>query len=323
MLKVIIQIPCWNEENDLPGTLRDIPKKIKGADIVETMVIDDGSTDNTVSVARSAGVNHIVSLAKHQGLARAFMLGLDSALKLGADIIVNTDADNQYKGSDIERLIEPILTEKADLVVGDRCVYKIKHFSWIKKKLQKIGSWTVKKLSGVDVPDAVSGFRAFSREAALKMNVISNYTYTLETLIQAGQKQLKIKFVKIETNPKSRESRLITHLHSYLVKSAVTMLRIFTYYQPLKVFFSLGAGFFFSGSLLGIRYLYFQLFVPSNGEHFASLFLCVILLILSFILFMLGFLGDQIATNRHLIEDVLLRIRKAELALLKNPDNKS
>jgi glycosyltransferase involved in cell wall biosynthesis len=313
MVKVIIQIPCWNEQATLPQTLKDLPKFIEGVDILETLVIDDGSDDLTVEVAKKHGVNHIVKLNQHRGLAHAFSFGLDTSLKLGADIIVNTDADNQYCGEDVEKLLKPILEHRADIVIGNRNVETIKHFSWIKKKLQKIGSWVVKVLSGTEVLDATSGFRAFSKEAALRMNVISSYTYSLETIIQAGQKQLRIEFVDVRTNKKLRASKLMPNIFTYLIKSAITIFRIFSFYQPLKVFAYAGSFLFGCGIFLGLRYLYHQFFISSNEEHFASLFLCIAMLIMGFLLFMMGILGDQIATNRYLLEDTLLKVRKLEL----------
>jgi len=313
MVKLIIQIPCWNEADTLSQTLKDLPKSIEGVDVIETLVIDDGSDDQTVEVAKREGVDHIVRFSRHRGLACAFMAGLDASLKLGADIIVNTDADNQYYGGDIEKLVRAIFEKKADIVVGNRRVETIEHFSWIKKKLEKIGSWAVTVLSGVKILDAASGFRAFSKEAALRMNVISDFTYTLETLIQAGQKQLRIEVVDVKTNKRLRESRLIGNIPTYLIKSAITMVRIFTFYQPLKVFFYAGFLLFGGGIFLGLRYLHLQFFAVSGGEHFASLLLSVVMLVMGFFLFMMGILGDQIGANRHLIEDTLLRVKRMEL----------
>ena len=312
MVKCIIQIPCLNEEKTLPVTLREIPRKIKGIDVVEILVIDDGSTDRTSEVARQCGVDHVFCFKERRGLARAFMAGLEESLRLGADIIVNTDADNQYQGQDIPLLIEPILNGHADIVVGDRNTDGIGHFSWTKRKLQRIGSWVVRKLSETDVNDAPSGFRAWSREAALRINVISEYTYTLETIIQAGQKQLTVRSVRVRTNHKLRESKLMKGVPHYLRKSAVTMIRIFTLYQPLKVFSWVGATIFGMGVLIGLRYLYLQ-FSGSDAEHFASLIFCAVCLIMGFNFLMLGLLGDLIGSNRHLIESILYRIRKSEL----------
>ncbi|MCP4651954.1 MAG: glycosyltransferase family 2 protein [Candidatus Omnitrophica bacterium] len=313
MVKLIIQIPCWDEQDNLKDTLNDLPREIQGINSIETLIIDDGSSDNTIKVAKKAGVNHIISLNRHKGLARAFLSGLDTALKLGADIIVNTDADNQYKGEDIERLVRPILENRADIVVGNRQVETVEDFSWIKKRLQKIGSWAIKVLSGINVLDATSGFRSFSREAALGINVISKYTYTLETLIQAGQQQRRIEFIEIKTNRSKRKSRLVRSIPSYIGKSIVTMVRIFSFYQPLKIFCYAGSILLSLGILIGGRYFWLQFFDHSGNEHLASLFLCITLLITGFFLFLMGIIGDQISANRHLLEDIQLRVRKIEL----------
>lgn len=313
MVKLIIQIPCLNEEKTLPLTLRDIPGQIEGVDVIETLVIDDGSTDRTAEVAKEHGVNHIIRFKQRKGLASAFMTGLEYSLQMGADIIVNTDADNQYRGEDIPKLVKPILDGEADIVIGKRDIDSIEHFSLVKKKLQRIGSWVVRLLSETEVKDATSGFRAYRREAALQMNVLSSYTYTLETIIQAGQKQLVVKSVDIGINRKLRESRLIKSIPHYLAKSAVTMLRIFTLYQPFKVFTWLGGFIFSLGVVLGLRYLYLQFFGMKGAEHFASLILTAVFLIMGFNFFVLGLLADLIGSNRRLIEDILLRIKKYEM----------
>ncbi len=315
-MKLIIQIPCFNEEKTLDLTLRDLPKNIDGISSIETLVIDDGSTDNTIETARKNGVDHIVSFRKNKGLARAFMAGLDASLKLGADIIVNTDADNQYSGKDIAKLVRPILDGEADIVVGERDIDNIEHFSFLKKKLQRIGSWVVRQVSGTEVPDTTSGFRAYSKEAALHLNVISNYTYTLETVIQAGKKNFAIMHTPVETNEKTRESRLISSLPSYLKKSAATILRIYAMYEPLKVFLTAGIIFFGLGTGLGIRFLYFYFFHDHSG-HIQSLILSSILLIIGFTIMVVGLLADLISANRRLIEDALYRLKKIELKIPK------
>jgi glycosyltransferase involved in cell wall biosynthesis len=310
-MKLIIQIPCYNEAKYLPMTLRDLPKKIKGIDRIETLVIDDGSTDNTAEVARKNGVDHIIQFSKNRGLARAFSAGLEACLMYGADIIVNTDADNQYRGADIPKLIEPILKKEADMVIGDRQTQYIKHFSWIKKKLQKLGSSVVKFLSKTDVPDAPSGFRAISREAALKINVISNFSYTLETLIQAGNIGLSVKSIPIKTNEKIRDSRLFTSLFTFLKHSGSTILRSYTMYKPLKIFSLLSLIFFVLGLIPGIRFLYF-VYVGQYQGHIQSLILTAILLIASFLLAVMAVLSDLIASNRKLMEEILRRVRRIE-----------
>ncbi len=311
-MKLIIQIPCLNEEETLPLVLRDIPESIEGVDEIETLIIDDGSEDRTVEVAREHGVNHIVRFSGNKGLAAGFMAGLDAALKMGADIIVNTDGDNQYDGRDIEKLIQPILEGKADMVIGDRDVEHIAHFSVAKKKLQKLGSWVIRHVSYTGVPDATSGFRAFNREAALKLNVLSDFTYTLETIIQAGIKNISVSSVKIKTNDKMRDSRLFKSIRYYIAKSVSTIIRIYTMYRPLRVFTYVGATVFSLGLLLGLRFLYFYL--SGNGAgHVQSLILSAVLLIVGFQIVLIGLLADIISANRRLIEDVLYRMKKREI----------
>jgi len=310
--KLIIQIPCLNEEKTLPVTVKDLPRQVPGVERVEILVIDDGSTDNTVQVARQIGVDHIVRLTNHKGLAEAFMIGLDTALRLGADIIVNTDGDNQYYGGDIPRLIEPILRGEADIVIGDRRVQQVKHFSWLKKKLQKLGSWVVRHVSDTDVPDATSGFRAYSREAALRLNVISRYTYTLETIIQAGKKNIALTHIPVRTNEKLRESRLIDNLWRYIKRSISTILRIYVMYEPLKTFFIVGSLVFSGGLFLGGRFLYF-FFTGHGAGHIQSLILSAVLMIVGFQIAMIGLVADLISGNRRLIEDALYRLKKLEL----------
>jgi len=315
-VKLIIQIPCLNEEKTLPITLADLPKSIPGVDVIETLVIDDGSTDRTVEVAREHGVNHIVRLTNRKGLAEAFMTGIDACLKLGADIIVNTDGDNQYKGKYIAELIKPILEGKADMVIGDRQVDNVPHFSPLKKKLQKLGSWVVRQVSGTDVPDATSGFRAYSREAALRLNVISKFTYTLETIIQAGKNNIAVTHVPVETNEKLRESRLFGSIPAYLKRSIGTIFRIYTMYEPLRVFSIVGGLVFFMGFLISVRFLYFYFFVDGGAGHIQSLILSAVLMLLGFQIGVLGVLADLIAGHRRLTEDTLYRVKKLELSLL-------
>ncbi|MFQ5822482.1 MAG: glycosyltransferase family 2 protein [bacterium] len=311
-MKLIIQIPCFNEEQTLPLTLRDLPKSIGGISEIETLIVDDGSIDNTVEVARKHGVNHIIKLTNNKGLAEGFMVGMDACLRLGADIIVNTDADNQYNSADIPKLIEPILQGKADMVIGDRQINNVPYFSPIKKKLQKIGTWVVRNVSGTSVPDATSGFRAFSRDAALRLNVVTRFTYTLETLIQAGKKNLAVTHVPIRTNGKFRESRLYNSIPSYIRKSISTIFRIYTMYEPLKMFATIGCTTFTLGLLLGFRFLYYY-FTGNGAGHIQSLILAAVFFIIGFQVIMLGLIADLNGNNRRLIEDALYRIRRQEL----------
>jgi len=311
-MKLIVQIPCLNEEKTLPQTVADIPRKISGVDEVEILIIDDGSTDNTVAVARQAGVDHIVRFTKNRGLAAAFAAGIDACLRLGADIIVNTDGDNQYYGGDIPRLIAPILTGEADMVIGDRQVETIDHFSPTKKRLQKLGSWVVRQASGTNIPDTTSGFRAYSREAAMRMNVISDYSYTLETIIQAGKQHLALTSKPIRTNPKTRESRLIGSLLDYLRRSTSTIVRTYAMYEPLRIFISAGALLLLGGVILGLRYLHFVGMGEGKG-HIQSVILTAIFLIAGFQVILIGMLADLIAINRRLSEDILFRVKRLEL----------
>ncbi|MDZ7267396.1 MAG: glycosyltransferase family 2 protein [candidate division KSB1 bacterium] len=318
-MKLIIQIPCLNEEQTLPLTLADLPRHIPGIDVIEYLVIDDGSTDRTAEVARQHGVHHLVRFTSRKGLAEAFMAGLDACLKLGADLIVNTDADNQYRGADIEKLVRPILEGRADMVIGDRQVEKIAHFSPLKIKLQKLGSWVVRHVSETSVPDATSGFRAYSREAALRMNVISRFTYTLETIIQAGKKHIALGHVQINTNGKLRESRLFTSIPDYLRRSIGTIFRIYLMYEPLKAFSWIGALVFAPGLAGALRFLYYY-FTGDGGGHVQSLILSAVLMIVGFQIFMIGLLADLIAGNRRLQEDTLYRIKKLELQSLERSE---
>jgi len=310
-VKLIIQIPCYNEHETLEETLGDLPRAIPGVDVIEYLIIDDGSSDGTAELARRLGVHHVVRFAQNRGLAKGFMAGLDACLRLGADIIVNTDADNQYSGADIPKLVQPILEGRADVVVGDRQVDQVEHFSPAKKKLQKIGSWVVRLASNTRVPDATSGFRALSREAALRAFVTSEFTYTLETIIQAGQAHLAVAAVPIRTNPKTRESRLFRSVPQYLRRSAGTIVRIYTMYKPLRAFLLLAALFFLGGTGLGVRFLYYHVTEPHTG-HVQSLILASILLILSCLFGAVGLLADLVGANRKLLEDAVIRLRRIE-----------
>ena len=311
-MKLIIQIPCYNEEETLAITLKDLPRMVAGFDEVEWLIINDGSMDETVEVARANGVDHIVSFRRNQGLARVFMAGLDACLKLGADVIVNTDADNQYDSRDIPRLVKPILDRKADVVIGARPISEIEHFPFIKKQLQKVGSWVVRLASRTDIPDAPSGFRAMSRDAAMRLNVFNNYTYTLETIIQAGQKNMAIVSIPINVNKDLRPSRLVKSIPNYLKKSIITIIRIFVVYKPFRFFMSLGFLLFFSGFLVGLRFLYFYFIANDASGHIQSLILASILLGMGFQTMALAFLADLLAVNRRLMEDVQYRIRVTE-----------
>jgi len=308
-LKLIIQIPCLNEETTLPATLRDIPRNISGVDKVEILVIDDGSTDRTSQIARECGVDHVVRFKVNQGLARGFMVGLQTALHLGADIIVNTDADNQYSGGDIPKLIQPILEGRADVVIGDREVESIRHFSTTKKFLQGVGSWVVRVASGTRIPDAPSGFRAFSRDAALRTNIVSGYTYTLETIIQAGHNRLAIAHVPVRTNPTTRESRLISNIGSYVWISASTIIRTYAMYQPLRFFSAIGVILFTIGLIISARYLYYM-YIGEGAGHLQSLILAAVLMMLGFQTIVMGLISDLIAANRRLSEEIVYRLRK-------------
>ena len=308
-MKLIIQIPCLNEELTLPETLKDLPKSIIGIDSIEVLVIDDGSTDRTVEVAKEHGVHHVLSLTNNKGLAKAFIYGINHALHLRADIIVNTDADNQYFGGDITKLIQPILSKRADIVIGNRQVETIRHFSPLKILLQKLGSWTVRQLSGTTIPDATSGFRAYSKEAALQMNVISDFTYTVETIISAGNKNLAIEHTPVRTNKKLRESRLFPSIQVYLRRTLVTMLKVYSMYRPLKVFTIAGGTTFLAGFIIGCRYLFF-FFQGQTEGHIQSLILSAIMLTVGFQMIMMGISAELISVNRQLLEDIQLRIKK-------------
>jgi len=309
-MKLVIQIPCLNEEATLPETLASLPRKLPGIDEVEVVVIDDGSSDRTSEVAREHGADHILRFRRHKGLAAGFMAGLDASLRLGADVIVNTDADNQYPAEAIPRLIQPILDGEADMVVGDRSVGDVAHFSWTKRRLQTAGSWVVRKVSGTNVPDTTSGFRALNREAALRINIVSEFTYTLESIIQAGKKRLAVTHRPVTTR-ETRPSRLFSSTWDYVKKQAAAILRIYAMYEPFKVFLILGGSLLIAGFGLGLRYAYFWSLGEVRG-HFQSAILSVLLLILGFQTLQLGIVGDLIASNRKLLEDLLYRVRKQE-----------
>jgi glycosyltransferase involved in cell wall biosynthesis len=310
-MKLIVQIPCLNEEATLPAALAAIPRQIPGVDTIEVLVIDDGSSDRTSAVAREHGADHVLRFPRRRGLAYGFMAGLDACLRLGADIVVNTDADNQYPGADIPRLIEPILKGEADMVVGDRQVAGLAHFSRTKRRLQELGSWVVRKVSGTGVPDTTSGFRALTRDAALRINIVSEFTYTLESIIQAGKKKLAVAHLPIEAR-QTRPSRLFTSTYEYVKRSAATILRIYAMYEPFKVFVLLGSALLLGGVALGLRYAYFWWMGEIRG-HLQSAILSVLLLILGFQTLQWGVMADLIASNRKLIEDLLYRVRKLEL----------
>lgn len=310
---LLVQIPCYNEAETLPATLADIPTHIPGVDVIETLVVDDGSTDETVAVARQHGVNHIVSLPGHKGLAVAFQAGLNACLQRGADIIVNTDGDNQYPQADIPRLIAPILDNQADIVIGDRQVHRVAHFSPTKRLLQMWGSAVVRMVSGVYVPDATSGFRAYSREAALRLSLLTRYTYTLETIIQAGKKGLRVAHIPIQPREPSRPSRLVRSNWSYVTRSAGTIIRLYVFYEPLRTFLFLSAPFVLVGLFAVLRFLYFQLIGEIGlGRHVQSLVLGGMLLTLGFLLIVLGVVADLVAANRMLIEEMMYRIKRIE-----------
>lgn len=314
MTKLIIQIPCLNEEETLRQTLADLPRAIDGVDVIEAMVIDDGSTDRTAEIAKQAGAAHVISNGVNRGLAQSFQRGLDAALRLGADIIVNTDGDNQYCGSDIAKLVKPILEGRADIVIGDRQTEKIEHFSALKKALQKVGSRAVGRLAGADIADAVSGFRAFSREAAMGLTVRSTFSYTTETLIQAGRKRLLIESVPIRTNEVARPSRLFRSMPHFLLRTGRTMLRAYAMYEPLKIFALLGIALMAIGTLPILRFVAHYL-AGDGGGMIQSLILGGVLFLMGGICAMFALIADLIAYNRQLLELTLERVRKIEYAL--------
>jgi glycosyltransferase involved in cell wall biosynthesis len=310
--KLIVQIPCLNEADTLPGTLRDIPRQIPGVDSVEVLIIDDGSRDGTAEVASRHGAEHVVRFPHRRGLAAAFAAGLDASVRLGADFIVNTDGDNQYAGADIPKLIAPLLDGRADMVVGDRNIQDQPAMSPMKKRLQRLGSWVVRQVSGTQVPDTTSGFRAYTRDAAMRLSVVSDFSYTLETIIQAGKKRMAVAHVPIATNPRTRESRLFGSTWTYIKASAATIVRIYAMYEPLKVFGILGLLVFAGGLSGALRFIYYY-FSGTGWGHVQSLVLSAVLMIVGFQIALIGLMADVISGNRKLIEDVLFRLRRLEL----------
>lgn len=320
-MKLIIQIPCYNESETLEVALNALPKHIEGIDKIEYLIINDGSKDNTVEVAKKWGVNYVVNFRRNKGLAKGFMAGLDACLKSGADIIVNTDADNQYCADDIEKLVRPIIDGKTDIVIGERPIDKTAHFSPLKKKLQHLGSWVVRKASKTDIPDAPSGFRAYSRDAAMQMNVSNEYTYTLETIVQAGRNKIAMESVPIRTNEELRPSRLFNSMFGYVKKSVVTILRAFMMYKPLMFFSILAAIPFGIGLIIGIRFLVFY-FMGTGAGHIQSLILASTLLLLGFTTFVIGLQADIISANRKLLEDIRYKVSKMYYDNDKQEDEK-
>jgi glycosyltransferase involved in cell wall biosynthesis len=319
-MKLIIQIPCLNEEQTLPATLRDLPRELPAFDAVEWLVIDDGSTDRTVEVARANGVDHIVRLTNNKGLANGFQAGLDASLKLGADVIVNTDADNQYFGGDIAKLVAPIVAGEADMVVGDRQVMTIEHFSPLKKTLQRFGSWVVRQASATSVPDTTSGFRAYNREAALALQVVSKFTYTLETIIQAGKMTVAVDHVPIRTNPKTRESRLFPSMWSYVRRNGVSIFRIYAMYEPLKVFMTAAGLIMLAALAVWTRFL--VAWISGDGAgHVQSLILGAVLFNAGVVLGALGVMGDLLSGQRIMLQRVFERVRRIELELEVPPSH--
>ena len=307
-MKLIIQIPCYNEVDSIGATLRQLPRKLPGISKIEILIIDDGSQDQTARQATKSGATHILKMEQHVGLARAYAAGLNECIRLGADVIVNTDADNQYNAGDIEKIVRPILNKEAGLVVGDRGVLSVKDFSPMKRLLQKVGSMIVGRAAGMQIPDATSGFRALSREAALRTNVLSNFSYTLETLIQAGSNGIAVAYVPIRVNPPTRPSRLVRGTSNYLFHSGATIIRAFSMYRPLKVFSLFSGLFILAGLILGIRYLFY--YFQGIGGHVQSVILAAVLLIVGFQTFLMGLVADLISSNRKLEEEILYRLKK-------------
>ncbi len=313
-MKLIIQIPCFNEAEQLPQTLADLPREVEGFDVVELLIIDDGSTDATVAVAREGSVEHILRLTNNKGLATAFQAGIDTALKLGADVIVNTDADNQYYGADVARLVRPILEGRADMVVGDREITAVEHFSPLKKLLQRLGSWVVRQASSTSVPDTTSGFRAYNREAAIQIMVVSKFTYTLETIIQAGKLLVAVDHVPVRTNPKTRESRLFPSMGAYVRRNAVSIFRVYAQYEPLRVFWSLAL--VIGVAAFGVWVRFAVAYAEGNGKgHVQSLILGAVLFIAAVVLWALGVIGDLLAAQRVMTQRTFERVRRVELEL--------
>jgi glycosyltransferase involved in cell wall biosynthesis len=320
-VKLIIQIPCLNEESALPVTLSELPREVDGFDEVEWLIIDDGSTDRTVEIAREHGVDHVVRFTQNKGLAVAFQAGMDAALKLGADVIVNTDADNQYNAADIPLLVQPILENRADMVIGDRQVADHPEFSSTKKLLQRWGSWVVRQASETDIPDTTSGFRAYSREAALRLNVVSRFTYTLETIIQAGKSDIAVASVPIRVNGKLRPSRLFKSIPDYIKRSVGTIFRIYAMYEPLRIFATLAAMIGLVGVALFARFSWFYATEEGPTGHIQSLVVGGVLILVAVQLFLLGIIGDLLRANRVIGERTLQRVRHLELALGVRPDS--
>src|SRR3712207_1901520 len=319
-MKLIIQIPCFDEEKTLPATLGDLPREVAGFDTVEWLIIDDGSGDRTVEVARAHGVDHVVRLTNNKGLAYAFQAGLDACLKLGADVVVNTDGDNQYNGRDIPKLVQPVLRGDADMVVGDREVMNIEHFSPLKKSLQRLGSWVVRQASSTDVPDTTSGFRAYNREAAMQLSVVSKFTYTLETIIQAGKQFITVDHVPIRTNPKTRESRLFPSMWSYVRRNALSIFRIYARYEPLRVFGAAAALVMLIALAVWARFFYFL--VQGDGAgHVQSLILGAVLFNAAMVLAALGVIGDLLSGLRTMLQRTFERVRRIELELEVPPSH--
>ena len=314
MPKLIIQIPCLNEAETLPATLAGLPRAIPGIDVIEVLVIDDGSRDGTADVARAAGVEHIVRLRRNKGLAAAFAAGIDASLKQQADFIVNTDADNQYPGREIPKLLQPLLNGDADIVIGDRNIVEVRHMSWRKRQLQRLGSWVVRQVSGTSVPDTTSGFRAYTREAALRMTIVSEFSYTLETIIQAGKKRMAIAHVAVATNPRTRQSRLFDSVFSYIKRSAATIVRIYAMYEPLKIFSYMGAAIVAVGFLICVPFVITYLRDPrlAAGRNLQSIILGAVFMIVGFQVLLIGLLADVISANRKLLEDLVYRVRGLE-----------
>ncbi len=314
-MKLIIQIPCLNEAQTLPATLADLPRALPGITSIETLIVDDGSDDGTAEVARAHGVQHVVRFRRRKGLAAAFMAGIDASLRAGADIIVNTDADNQYAARDLGRLVAPLLNGQADIVIGDRNIREIRDMSWPKRSLQRVGSWVVRQVSNTEVPDTTSGFRAYTRDAALRMSIVSDFSYTLESIIQAGKKRMAIAHVEVGTNPRTRPSRLFDNMFSYIKRSSATIVRIYAMYEPLKIFSYIGATMFLMGVAISARFLYYYFTDrgSTQGAMVQSLILAAVLMILGFQVVLIGLVADVISGTRKLLEDLLYRVRAMEL----------
>jgi glycosyltransferase involved in cell wall biosynthesis len=321
-LKLIVQIPCLNEEDTLPGTVADIPREIEGIDSVEILIINDGSTDRTVEVAREAGVDHIVEFPRNRGLGYAFRAGFDACLKAGADIIVNTDGDNQYAGWDIAKLVKPIVEGRAEIVIGDRRTESIEHFSMTKRALQRLGSRMISRLGHLDIPDVASGFRAYTREAAMQLSTFTDFDHTAEHVVEAGQKRFAVLSIPIDTNPKLRESRLFNNVLTFVVRSGLISLRTYTQYKALKIFTIFGGISFAAGVALGVRFIYYFMTTDEGDLHIQSVILAAILLLAGFQMFLTGIVANLIATNRFLLDDALKRIKSIELDRIEEKNDR-